>query len=58
MAERPESSEALINGLVERSVELAVFGGRRDFLKPGDLGKAIATRIRCISRPLFTGSIA
>ena len=44
MAERPESSEALINGLVGRSVELAVFGGRRDFLKPGDLGKAIGTK--------------
>ncbi len=33
MADRPESSEALIDGLVERSIEHAVFGGRRDFLR-------------------------
>lgn len=33
MEERPESAEALIDRIVERSVEQAVFGGRRDFLK-------------------------
>jgi len=33
MADRPETSDILIDRLVERSVEQAVFGGRRDFLK-------------------------
>jgi nitrate/nitrite transport system substrate-binding protein len=33
MAEKPESTEALIDGIVERSVQQAVFRDRRDFLK-------------------------
>ena len=42
MDERPESREALIESLVERSVEHAVFGGRRDFLKLVGAGTAAA----------------
>ena len=42
MADRPESTEALIDKLVERSVEHAVFGSRRDFLKVVGTGTAAA----------------
>src|SRR5881397_3611826 len=42
MADRPESSERLIDRLVERSIEQAVFGGRRDFLKTVGAGTAAA----------------
>jgi nitrate/nitrite transport system substrate-binding protein len=42
MADSPETSETLIDGLVERSVEQAVFGGRRDFLKAVGTGAAAA----------------
>jgi nitrate/nitrite transport system substrate-binding protein len=42
MADWPESSERLIDRLVERSIEQAVFGGRRDFLKTVGAGTAAA----------------
>ena len=42
MDDRPESGETLIESLVERSVEHAVFGGRRDFLKLVGAGTATA----------------
>ena len=32
MTEKPEGAEARIDQIVERSVQRAVFGGRRDFL--------------------------
>src|ERR1700730_16737772 len=42
MDDRPESGETLIENLVERSVEHAVFDGRRDFLKLVGAGTAAA----------------
>ena len=39
---KPESTEALIDTIVERSVHYAVFGGRRDFLKVVGAGTAAA----------------
>ena len=42
MADRPENTEDLIDRLVERSVELAVFGSRREFLKVVGAGAATA----------------
>ena len=39
---KPESTEALIDQIVERSVQQAVFGGRRDFLKVVGAGTAAA----------------
>src|SRR5713101_6844291 len=45
MQAKPENTEAVIDRLVERSVQHAVFGGRRDFLKivgAGAAGAALA----------------
>ena len=42
MPEKPESTEALIDRIVERSVQHAVFGDRRDFLKVVGAGTAAA----------------
>src|SRR5262249_22627169 len=42
MAEKPESIEARIDGIVERSVQQAVFGSRRDFLRLVGGGTAAA----------------
>ncbi len=42
MSEKPESTEAVIGQLVERSIAHAVFGGRRNFLKLVGAGTAAA----------------
>jgi nitrate/nitrite transport system substrate-binding protein len=46
MSEKPESTEAVIGQLVERSIAHAVFGGRRNFLKlvgAGTVSAALAS---------------
>src|SRR5712692_2602803 len=42
MSEKPESTEAVVGQLVERSIAHAVFGGRRNFLKLVGAGTAAA----------------
>ena len=50
MEAKPENTEAVIDRLVERSVQHAVFGDRRDFLKV--VGAGAATAALAESSPL------